>query len=105
MTAFLPAFLIGAALGGANAAASYLLVRRAQGRDQSAFVRLVFGGLAVRLFVMALVVLGVLGLTVLDAWGFIAGLLVTFVMGTLLEGALLLKIPPVPADAPARPGS
>jgi hypothetical protein len=101
MAAFLLGFLMGAALGTLNALASYVLVRRAQGRDQSAFLRLVFGGLMVRMAAVVTAVLLLLLLTPVHPGGFVAGLLASFVAGTLFEGASLLHRPPVAPAADA----
>ena len=98
MPAFLLSFLVGAALGTLNAVASYGLVRRAQGKPQPVFLRIVFGGLLVRMTIVVLATLLLLMLTTLQPAGFVAGLLVTFVAGTVLEGISLLHRPPT-ADA------
>ncbi len=93
----MPAFpwtsaLFGVALGGANAAAAYALYRAGIGRSQKAFLRIAFGGMAVRLVVVTALVALVLFLLPADhrvpfAGGFFAAL----VAGTAAEVLLLQR--------------
>ena len=65
MTVWMSA-LLGLSLGAANAAASYALFRRARGMAQSAFMKLVLGGMVARL--MVVLVLGLSTLMFAYVW-------------------------------------
>jgi uncharacterized membrane protein YdfJ with MMPL/SSD domain len=90
--------IVGAALGAANAVASYLLYRRARTRPSKAFYKLVLGGMGVRMAVVLVTVALVVGLAPVDVSAFIGALLAAFVIGLAIDIVLIARRP-VPSDA------
>ena len=90
--------LLGVALGAANAAASLLLARAARGRSQRAFMKLVFGGMVVRLTLLLAAFAAVVALFDVHRGGFVGALGATFVLGL---GAEVLLVPRWTAGRPA----
>ena len=92
--------LLGVALGAANAAAAYALYRGGRGRAHSAFLKIVFGGMVVRLVVATAAVGLVLLLLPVHRLAFAAGFLGAFAAGTAAE---VLTIQRHARRAPSRP--
>ena len=87
--AFWTSALVGVAIGAANAAASYALYR--VGRERAAFLRIVLGGMVVRLVVTAAVVGLVLLALPVHRVGFVAGFFAAFAAGTAVEILLIQR--------------
>jgi hypothetical protein len=83
----------GAAVGAANAVASYLLYRGARFRSDVAFYRLVLGGMVVRLAAVLVIVALVVWLAPVDVSAFIGALLTVFVVGLAADIAYIAKRP------------
>ena len=80
----LPAVVFSGVVAGLNAVAAHYLVLRCEGRPGSAFVKLVLGGMAIRMFaVVGAVVAGLLA--GLDAMPLVVSLLGHFVVFLALE--------------------
>lgn len=77
--------LIGVALGTANAGAAYALYRAGYGRPQKAFLKIVFGGMAVRLLIVTAAVGLVLVALPVDRAAFAGGFLAALAVGTAAE--------------------
>ena len=89
LSAFWMSALLGVAIGAANAGASYALYR--VGREREAFLRIVLGGMVVRLVATAAVVgLVLLALPVHRA-GFVVGVFAAFAVGTAVEILLIQR--------------
>lgn len=85
LTTVLGSALIGLTLGAGNAVASYALWRAARGREQRAFLRLVLGGMVVRLvLVLALVGVVLVALPV-HRTAFVGVFFAAFMLGTAAE--------------------
>jgi hypothetical protein len=92
----MPAFpwtsaLLGVALGVANAAAAYALYRTGRGRAQRAFLKIVFGGMVVRLLGATAAVGLVLLYLPVDRLAFAGGFLAAFAAGTAAEVLLIQR--------------
>lgn len=92
--------LIGAVVGAANAAAAVWTARRATALDADSALRVVLGGMIVRMFATLAAVAVVLALVPVHRGAFVAGLGALFVAGLLAESALVLRSSSrPPADA------
>ena len=92
--------LLGIALGVANAAAAYALYRVGRGKPHQAFLKVVFGGMVVRLVVVTAVIGLVLLLLPVHRLAFAAGFLLAFALGTATE-VLIIQRPALRAQRPA----
>ena len=92
MTA-IASLLLGALLGVANAAASLVAVRRAQGLEPTRALRIVMGGMVVRLPLLLAAFAAVLAWVPVQRGPFVLGLGVVFVGGLLAEAFFVLRRP------------
>ena len=96
--------LLGALVGAANAAAAVWTVSRAGGLGSDRAMRLVLGGMMVRLVVVLAVFAAVIAVLPVHRGGFVVGLGVLFAAGLAAEIVLVLRrsqtpAPQAPADA------
>ena len=98
---FAASLLLGALVGAANAAAAVWTVNRTSGLDSTQSMRLVLGGMMIRLVVVLAVFAVVLATLPVHRGGFVTGLGVLFAAGLAAEILLLLRRPQTssPADA------
>lgn len=85
--------LLGALLGAANTAAALIAVGRARTLEPNRALRVVLGGMLVRMSVVLAVFAAVLAWVPVARGAFVAGLGVVFVAGLLLEAFLVLRRP------------
>ena len=90
--------LIGALLGAANAVAAVWTARRCAGLDVDRTLRLVLGGMAVRMGLTLAAFAAVLALLPVHRGAFVGGVGLLFVVGLAVEMAVALHRP-APADA------
>lgn len=83
--------LFGIALGAANAAVAYALFRVGVGRSQQAFLKIVFGGLVVRLVLVTALMGGVLLLVAVDRTAFVGGFFMALAVGIVTEIMLIQR--------------
>ncbi len=87
----LPSLLLGLALGGANAAAAYALYRLGRDRRQSAFLRIVLGGMAARLLLFAAVFALIVVAAEPDRLALTGGFLAAMAVGTAADITLIQR--------------
>ena len=85
-----PSALFGFLLGTVNALAALLIARLALRQQQQTFTVMVLGGLGLRLMAVVLFVLVVVLLVPVHTTAFVLGLFAAFVLGLILEAAMLL---------------
>ena len=83
--------LLGALVGAANAAAAVWTVNRAAGLGSDRALRLVLGGMALRLLVVLAVFAAVIAALPVHRGGFVTGLGVLFAAGLAAEIVLVLR--------------
>jgi len=81
--------LAGISIGGLYTLSSYLTVRIALGKSDRMFMMLVLGGMAVRLFVTMLILALILAVAPVHRTALVAGFIVSFIAGLIIEIRLL----------------
>lgn len=92
--------LLGALLGAANAAVALLVARRARTMASDRALRVVLGGMMVRMVVVLAAFALLLALVPVQRGPFVLGLGVVFGLGLLAEVFLVLGRPPAGAPRP-----